>query len=176
MDCGPASLKRILEGFGVSVSYGRLREACQTDVDGSSIDTLEEVARDLGLDAEQEMVPADHLLDPAADVLPAIVVVRLPNGFTHFVVAWRCHGPLVQVMDPASGRRWMRRESFLRDVYRHAMPVAAADWRTWAATGQGLDVVSARLRRLGVRGDALVAAALGDPGWRSLAALDAAAR
>src|SRR5947207_6605772 len=123
MDCGPASLKCLLDGFGVPVSYGRLREACQTDVDGSSIDTLEEVARDLGLDVEQEMVPADHLLDPAADVLPAIVVVRLPNGFTHFVVAWRCHGPVVQVMDPASGRRWMRRESFLRDVYRHAMPV-----------------------------------------------------
>ena len=27
MDCGPASLKAMLEGFGVSVSYGRLREA-----------------------------------------------------------------------------------------------------------------------------------------------------
>jgi ABC-type bacteriocin/lantibiotic exporter with double-glycine peptidase domain len=42
-----------LEGFGISVSYGRLREACQTDVDGTSIDTLEEVAGRLGLDAEQ---------------------------------------------------------------------------------------------------------------------------
>ena len=35
MDCGPASLKCLLEGFGISVSYGRLREACQTDVDGT---------------------------------------------------------------------------------------------------------------------------------------------
>ena len=33
-----------MEGFGISVSYGRLREACQTDVDGTSIDTLEDVA------------------------------------------------------------------------------------------------------------------------------------
>ena len=53
MDCGPASLKTLLEGFGISVSYGRLREACQTDVDGTSIDTLEETAVRLGLDAEQ---------------------------------------------------------------------------------------------------------------------------
>ena len=46
MDCGPATLKCLLEGFGISVSYGRLREACQTDVDGTSIDTLEDIQRD----------------------------------------------------------------------------------------------------------------------------------
>ena len=51
MDCGPAALKCLLEGFGIAVSYGRLREACQTDVDGTCIDTLEEVAVQLGLEA-----------------------------------------------------------------------------------------------------------------------------
>ena len=61
MDCGPAVLKALLEGFGIPVRYDRLREACQTDVDGTSIDTLEEVAGRLGLDAEQVMIPADHL-------------------------------------------------------------------------------------------------------------------
>ncbi len=84
MDCGPASLKALLEGFGVPVSYGRLREACQTDVDGTSIDTMEDVALQLGLVAEQIMVPADHLLLSEAQTLPAIVVVRQPNGLTHF--------------------------------------------------------------------------------------------
>src|SRR5437667_4085916 len=106
MDCGPASLKCLLEGFGIPVSYGRLREACQTDVDGTSIDTIEDAATQLGLDAEQVMVPVDHLLVPAARLLPAVVVVRLPAGDMHFVVAWRRHGLLVQVMDPATGRRW----------------------------------------------------------------------
>src|SRR6266853_575711 len=48
MDCGPASLKCLLEGFGVHASYGRLREACQTDVDGTSIDTIEDLAVQLG--------------------------------------------------------------------------------------------------------------------------------
>jgi ATP-binding cassette subfamily B protein len=28
MDCGPAVLKALLEGFGIPISYGRLREAC----------------------------------------------------------------------------------------------------------------------------------------------------
>src|ERR687886_2917296 len=87
MDCGPAALTCLLGGFGISVSYGRLREACQTDVDGTSIDTIEEAAVQLGLEAEQVIVPVDHLLLPEAAALPAIVVVRLADGFTHFVVA-----------------------------------------------------------------------------------------
>src|ERR687896_279619 len=89
MDCGPATLKSLLEGFAIPVSYGRLREACQIDLDGTSIDTMEEVAAQLGLEAEQVVVPADHLLAPAARNLPAIVVVRHPSGLTHFIVAWR---------------------------------------------------------------------------------------
>src|SRR4051812_9753768 len=83
MDCGPAVLKCLLEGFGISVHYDRLREACQTDVDGTSIDTLETVAGQLGLVAEQVMVPVDHLLLPEAETLPAILVVYLPGGLTH---------------------------------------------------------------------------------------------
>ena len=106
MDCGPAALRCLLQGFGIAASYGRLREACQTDVDGTSIDTLEAVAGQLGLEAEQIMLPVDHVLLPEAQALPALVVVRHPNGVTHFVVAWRRHGPVVQVMDPATGRRW----------------------------------------------------------------------
>src|ERR1700676_5082131 len=102
MDCGPATLKSLLEGFGIHANYGRLREACQTDVDGTSIDTIEEAAVQLGLDADQIMVPADHVLLAESQALPAIVVVRLANGVTHFVVAWQRHGPLVQLMDPGT--------------------------------------------------------------------------
>src|SRR5579864_8044031 len=82
MDCGPAALKCLLEGFGVNVHYGRLREACQTDVDGTSIDTVEEVVNQLGVAAEQIMVPVDHVLLEEARALPAIAVVVLPNGIT----------------------------------------------------------------------------------------------
>src|ERR1043165_4211015 len=102
VDCGPAVLQSLLAGFGISASYGRLREMCQTSFDGTSIDTIEVVARELGLGAEQVMLPPDYLLlDPAA--LPAVVVVRVPSGYTHFVLVWRRVGPWLQVMDPASG-------------------------------------------------------------------------
>ncbi len=178
MDCGPAALKCLLEGFGVTVSYGRLREACQTSVDGTSIDTLEVLARTVGLDAEQVMMPVDHLLSAGADALPAIVVVRLPTGLLHFVVVWRVHGAWVQVMDPARGRRWVRRETFLREVYVHTMSLPAAAFRDWAGSDGFLSVLRAQLERLGdvARGEALVAGALADPSWRALAALDGATR
>src|SRR5262249_14310842 len=53
MDCGPATLACLLRGFGIPASYGRIREACQTEVDGTSIDTMEEIAKAAGLDADQ---------------------------------------------------------------------------------------------------------------------------
>src|SRR3569832_1135911 len=107
MDCGPAALKCILEGFGRPVSYGRLREACQTSVDGTSIDTLEEIAQALGLDAAQILLPAKHAVS-ATGALPAIAVVRMPSRQTHNEEQRRRQGPWSQLMDPARGRRWVR--------------------------------------------------------------------
>ncbi len=179
MDCGPASLKAMLEGCGVSVSYGRLREACQTDVDGTSIDTLEEVGAQLGLDTEQVMVPVDHVLLASARALPAIVVVRHPSGVTHFIIVWRKHGRFLQLMDPAIGRRWVSCRRFLDELYVHTLPVPAAGWRAWAGSAEFLGPLCERLAALKISGSAsarLLAAATAEPGWRPLATLDAATR
>jgi ATP-binding cassette subfamily B protein len=179
MDCGPAALKAILEGFGISISYGRLREACQTDVDGTSINTLEDIALQLGLQAEQVMLPADHLVMPEAQALPAIVVVRLPNGLTHFLVVWNRVGNFLQVMDPVTGRRWPTLKQFQTELFIHTFPVSADAWREWAGSEGLLAPLRRRLSDLKVDGktsERLVSHALGDHGWRSLATLDAAAR
>lgn len=179
MDCGPAALKCLLEGFGIAVSYGRLREACQTDVDGTSIDTLEDVAQQLGLAAEQMIAPVDHLLTPSANLLPALVVVQLPDGAPHFVIVWRLLGPFVQIMDPATGRRWLRRQHFLRDIYRHALPFPATAWRAWAGEPGFCDPLRQRLERLHLPAATishLLTTALADPYWRALAVLDATTR
>jgi ATP-binding cassette subfamily B protein len=176
MDCGPASLKSLLEGFGIHASYGRLREACQTDVDGTSIDTIEEIARRLGLDAEQIMLPADHVLLPEAKALPAIAVVCLPNGVTHFLVIWRRQGPMLQLMDPAGGRRWVNARKFLADLYQHRTAVPAEAWREWADSDVFRDTLTSRLRRLGIPAERVVRNALSDPGWQGPAVADAAVR
>ncbi len=173
MDCGPAALKSLLEGFGRPVSYGRLREACHTEVDGTSIDTIEEIAQQLGLDATQTMVPLDHVVLPAANALPALAIVKLEGGGTHFVVVWRRHGPLLQVMDPAIGRRWVPVSRFLEELYLHEQEIPAEAWEEWARGPGMLAPLRARLKTLGL-GSGPLDAALAQPGWRPLANLDAA--
>ncbi|MCX6082060.1 MAG: cysteine peptidase family C39 domain-containing protein [Chloroflexi bacterium] len=179
MDCGPASLKALLEGFGIHTSYGRLREACQTSVDGTSIDTLEALAVQFGLNAQQIMLPADHVLIKEAMVLPALVVIRLSNGLTHFVVAWDQQSRWVQVMDPGTGRRWIPRQKFLDDLFIHQFPVPVQGWREWAASPDFLTPLRCRMSELKIPNASMAvweAQALSDPGWRSLASLDAATR
>ena len=179
MDCGPAALKCVLEGYGIAVSYGRLREACQTGVDGTSIDTLEVVSRQLGLDAEQVLVPADHLgLGGRADA-PSLAVLSHPDQGTHFVVVWRRVGRWVQMMDPGSGRRWLTLSALRQLLYRHELGVDAADWRAWAGAGENRDALQIRLLALGLRraaAQALWQRATTDSGWFALGALDASVR
>jgi ATP-binding cassette subfamily B protein len=181
MDCGPAALKAILEGFGISASYGRLREACQTDVDGTSIDTMEDVAIQLGLDAEQVMVPTDYLLLSESQSLPAIVVVTLPNGLTHFVVVWDVVGAFVQVMDPSTGRRWPTRQQFLQELYIHTHPIDTDTWLAWAASEGFCDPLRQRMLAMGTdesqpAQEQLLQNALDANHWHALACLDAATR
>ena len=178
-DCGPAALKCMLEGFGISVSYGRLREACQTDVDGTSIDTLEDIAGQLGLDAAQMMMPADHLLLSEAQSLPAIVVTRLPDGSTHFIVVWSLHGRWAQIMDPGTGRRWLSPRRLLSELYIHHQPLDANDWRDWAASSGFCEPLKQRLMHIEITESTihrLLDEALADPGWHALATLDAGTR
>jgi ABC-type bacteriocin/lantibiotic exporter with double-glycine peptidase domain len=176
MDCGPAALKSLLEGFGIHASYGRLREACQTSLDGTSIDALEEMAVAMGLDAAQSMAPADHLLIPEAGLLPALAVVRLPNGSTHFVVAWRRVGPLVQVMDPGSGRRWMSVRRFRRELYIHTQSIPAEAWAGWTRSAGFRKTVARRIAALGISDPQLLDEALKAGQWHPIASLDASLR
>ncbi|HEY6136596.1 MAG TPA: cysteine peptidase family C39 domain-containing protein [Thermoanaerobaculia bacterium] len=179
MDCGPAALKALLHGHGIAASYSRLREACQTELDGTSIDTLEEAAVALGLDAVQVLVPEDHLAHRAASLLPAMVVTTIPGGGTHFVVVWRRMGERLQVMDPASGRHFLQSEEFRRKLYLHTMRVDAAAWRTWAGADGTLRVLRARMADAGIdAGESarLIRTACDDASWRGLGALDAAVR
>jgi ATP-binding cassette subfamily B protein len=179
MDCGPAALKSFLEGHGISLSYGRLREACQTEVDGTAIETLEELASGLGVSVEQVLLPKDSVLLDEARALPSIAVLRLPNGSAHFGVVWSVLAGVAQVMDPAHGRRWLSRGKLLDELFEHVMTVPASDWRLWAGSEEGLALLLRRLRDRGVSAETserLVGAALADESFRNLAALDAAIR
>lgn len=152
MDCGPSCLKSVLEGCGIPVHFGRLREACQTDVDGTSVNTLEELACELGLDAQQVLVPLNQFELPEAAVAPSILITSLPNGLTHFIVLWRSWGPWVQIMDPSSGRHWISWKKLKERVYLHRMSLDKAMWLGWAMGDDFLQASQRRLRKLGIDG------------------------
>jgi ABC-type bacteriocin/lantibiotic exporter with double-glycine peptidase domain len=179
MDCGPAALAALLAGFDVQANLSHLRDVCQTDVDGTSIDTLEDVACACGLDAEQVMLPFDHLVRPEARALPCIAVVTLPGGATHFVVLWRRVGNWVQVMDPGRGRLWRPLSRLGRELFIHSQPVPTDDFVAWFGEEESLAIQRARLRDLGVDSrstEELCAAALAGGDWRACARLDGAVR
>ncbi|MEY4510450.1 MAG: hypothetical protein RLZZ450_2572 [Pseudomonadota bacterium] len=178
MDCGPAALCSLLRGMGRVVDYARLRDACNVQLDGTSIDTLEELARELGLDATQMLLPLDCVLLPDQRALPAIAVVTLPGGLAHFVVIWRRVGQRVLIMDPARGRRWLTVEQLQRELFVLRAPVSAQAFRVFAATPDFIAPLSARLHKL-VGADErrrLLAQALRDPTCHGLAKLDAVVR
>lgn len=179
MDCGPAALNAVLAGFGLPASYDFLRERCATDVDGTSIDALAVLARELGLDTYQLLVPPDSLLLPEARCLPAIVVTRGAGGLLHFIVVWRAWGPWVQVMDPSGGRRWVGKRRFLESVPIHAIPLSADRWRRWSSSEDALRPMRWKARRCGLSSsqvECLVELAEHDASFRTYAALDAATR
>lgn len=174
MDCGPAVLTSALRGLGVSVHGGHLREACQTEVDGTSIGTLEALARQVGIDAVQTLVPPAHL--PLADAvpLPAVVVLERPDRSRHFVLLWRRLGGWVQVMDPARGRLWMRWDDLGAQLYVHEMQLDGDLARAWLRSPAVVVGLGMRLRNLGLSDEAageLLGAALSEP---SVGVLEAA--
>ncbi|MGN7611409.1 ATP-binding cassette domain-containing protein [Magnetococcales bacterium HHB-1] len=179
MDCGPAALKALLGGFGLHVSYGRLREACQTDVDGTSIDTIEHLATQLGIDAVQMLVPMDHVLLPEADALPALIIVRQPNGHPHFIILWRLIAGWVQIMDPATGRHWVRYHTLMERFYQHQQSIPESSWLAWAQSDAFIDILRERMLAIcndPTWADACLNQCLHNNQWYALASLDAATR
>jgi ATP-binding cassette subfamily B protein len=92
MDCGRRALKSLLEGFGIHASYGRLREACQTSVDGTSIDTLEALAACWAWRPSRSPCRWRAAL-PGGGRPAGAGGGDAASGLTHFLVVWRVPGP-----------------------------------------------------------------------------------
>ena len=178
-ESGIASLEAVLKGFSQAVESAQLQEALDAVQDRPSMDNLEAAANQFGLEVEQVMLPADQILTEESNALPAIIAFRQLNNRTNFVVAWSQFGPLIQVMDPLQGRRWLTKQQFLDEVYVHTHPITAQAWRDWAASDEFKTGLTSRLRRLDLSATdsaRLIETALDDPGWYASAALDAIAR
>lgn len=157
MDCGVAALTSLLAGSGVAVDYERLRHACRTDVDGTSIDALEAIASDLGLDVCQHLVPPDLLVDAVEERYPAIAIVDHAGGAPHFVTLWRRIGSRIHVMDPGRGRGWTKAGMLEEELHTVRFVVPTARWLGWFRSSalRASLVARGRLVLSRVRADAL---------------------
>jgi ABC-type multidrug transport system fused ATPase/permease subunit len=82
-------------------------------------------------------------------------------------------------MDPARGRLWLSRRSFLDQMVVHSMTVPAAAWREWAGSDAFLRPLRRRLLDIGLakrHANSQIRRALDDPSWQALGEIDAAAR
>src|SRR5262245_13960463 len=120
MDCGPAVLKCMASAYGVTLDLERVRDACQTSIDGTSIDTLEVTLNAVGIPARQYVVPDTAFYYAATAYAPFILVVRNVGSGPHFVVVWRAAAGRIQVMDPAAGRLWVTPDELIAKMFLHA--------------------------------------------------------
>jgi ATP-binding cassette subfamily B protein len=164
----------------LDVPYDELARLSAVDAEGTSIDRLEELANQFGLEAQQVMLPVDHVFLPGQHRGPTIAIAKTSDGLRHFLVFWRAWGETVEIMDPALGQRsWVARPELLRRLYVHQMPIPAKSWNEWAHSEAFRDALIERMRRLRVAGSdvqALWLAASKDASPLGLEALDAAVR
>ena len=179
MDSGPAAVKSVLAGFRIPVGMASLRQLCQTEIDGSNLSEIGRLASRYGLEVRERMVPIDHLFRRECNALPAIAKISQRESGNHFAVLWRAHRKRIQVMDTVKGRRRPLFEALARELVAEDQPVGIEDWRKWAVSDEFMIPLRKRLEDLKIsksRGRDMLADALADPGWKSIAALDASIR
>jgi ABC-type bacteriocin/lantibiotic exporter with double-glycine peptidase domain len=104
-ECGAACLAMILSYFGRKTQVVELSESCGVGRDGLTARTITKAARHYGLRVKAyTLEPAQFRHVP----LPAIA----HWNFSHFVVVERWSPHLVEVVDPALGRRRLTIEEF----------------------------------------------------------------
>ena len=100
-ECGTCCLAMVLSYFGHWEPLDRLRQLCGASRDGVSAGSLVRAAKQLNMNVKGFGVKADELADLP---MPQILFWN----FNHFIVLESVQGDVVEVVDPAIGRRRLR--------------------------------------------------------------------
>ena len=100
-ECGTCCLAMVLSYFGHWEPLDRLRQLCGASRDGVSAGSLVRAAKQLNMNVKGFGVKADELADLP---MPQILFWN----FNHFIVLESMQGDVVEVVDPAIGRRRLR--------------------------------------------------------------------
>ena len=113
-ECGAACLGMILAYFGRWAPLTELREKCEVSRDGSSAASIARAARHYGLECKGLSLQAEQL---QMVELPLILFWQ----FSHFVVLEGFDNQGFYLNDPATGKRRVSAEEFIKDYSRIAL-------------------------------------------------------
>ncbi len=103
-DCAAACVASVCAHYGLRLPLIRIRQACGTTADGTTMQGIIDACGRLGLDAvglrAKEKNP-DGLIDVAK---PVILHLEKKTGWLHFVVLYGMDGRNATIMDPEDGR------------------------------------------------------------------------
>ena len=119
-ECGAACLGSILGHFGRFVPLTELREKCEVSRDGSSAASIARAARHYGLECKGLSVRADQLKKLP---LPLILFWQ----FSHFLILEGFDDRNFYLNDPATGRRTLSAEEFIKGFSGIALRFGRAD-------------------------------------------------
>jgi len=108
-DCGITCLKYIINYYHGYVPKEKLREDTFTNQHGTTAYHLVETLKKYQFDSFGQRVSFEDLKEL---VLPSIVHLILPNGMEHFAILYKVKKQEVILMDPAYGKRKLKKEEF----------------------------------------------------------------
>ena len=102
-DCAAACVASVCAHYGLRLPLLRIREACGTGPDGTSLQGIIDACGRLGMDAAGLCAKEKHITDLQEAVKPVILHLRKKNGWLHYVVLYAIDDSTATVMDPEDG-------------------------------------------------------------------------
>ena len=103
-DCAAACVASVCAHYGLRLPMLKIREACGTGPDGTTLQGVIDGCGRLGLDAAGLRAREKHILDLKDAAKPVILHLQKKNGWLHFVVLYGMDTTRATIMDPEDGR------------------------------------------------------------------------
>ena len=111
-DCGISCLDFLIQYYKGYVPREKLREDTYTTSKGTNAFYLLEALNKYGFDTVGQKISFKELLDAPK---PLIAHFVLPNGLEHFMIVLKTTMASILVMDPASGKRKIKKDQFMNE-------------------------------------------------------------
>lgn len=103
-DCAAACIASVCAHYGLMLPAIRIREACGTGPDGTTMQGIIDAFGKLGMDAAGLKAKQKNISELKNASMPLIMHLQKKNGWLHFTVLYGIGGTHATIMDPADGK------------------------------------------------------------------------